>query len=263
MARKLTILLLLLCCTFALKAQERPFPYPAIPETMRQPQERLVFLLERYWSLFCFDDSTAVNRATEEQGFVDYIDLLQYADSAVAAKSVRIFADSIGKTPQRQQHFDGLIDHYLGNPESPMRNDVTYAHLLRVLPTTPQRTFLLGEVTRNQPGKQAADIKFVADGATQPLQLSGVESPLMLLVFHDPDCEHCQQMLPQIKQSSVLSGKAQQLKIFYINIEAEENRAIRDSYYLPALPSLYLLDAEKRVVIKDGSLQRIEAFLQQ
>ena len=262
--RKLSVvLLLLLASAFAAKAQERAFPYPAIPETMREPHDRLLFLLEHYWSLFSFDDSTAVNRATEEQGFVDYIDLLQYADSAAAAGSVRVFADSIGKTARRLQHFEGLIDHYLGNPDSPVRNDVTYAHLLRALPMTPQRSFLLSQVTRNLPGSTAADIVFTPDGAVQPQRLSDVESALTLLVFHDPDCEHCQQVLPLIRQSRVLSDNAQRLMTIYINVEAAENRAVQEKYYLPALPSLYLLDAGKRVIIKDGSLQRIEAFLQE
>ncbi|MBO4811077.1 MAG: DUF5106 domain-containing protein [Prevotella sp.] len=258
----------LLASTMASAQQEEVrFPFPAIPEVMTEPQARLEFLLEHYWSVFNFEDSTATNRATAEQGFVDYINLLQYADSAVQAGSVRIFADSIARKAHRQKQFDELIDHYLGNPDSPMRNDVTYAHLLRVLPTTPQRTFLLREVTKNQPGTTAADLPlgkaasgcvvYTSEDEPEP-RLYYVESPTTLLVFYDPNCEHCQEMMPQIRQMMERDFASRTCAI-YINVE--ENTAARKFYYLPALPALYLLDSEKTVIIKDGNLQQIENYL--
>jgi hypothetical protein len=35
----------------------------------------------------------------------------------------------------------------------------------------------------------------------------------------------------------------------------------RESYSLPAMPVIYLLDAGKRVILKDASLERLEAWL--
>ena len=266
--RRFTIVLIGLTASLCGWAQEVAFPYPAIPEVLTEPQARLEFLMERYWSMFDFNDTTAINQTTAEQGFVDYINLLQYADSAVAAESVRIFADSIARNEQRQQHFDGLIDHYLGNPDSPMRNDVTYAHLLRVLPKMPQRTFLLGQITKNQPGTIANDLPlgraasacvvYTSEEEPEP-RLYYVESPLTLLVFYDPDCEHCQEMMPQIRRM-MDAGYASQTCAIYINVE--ENTAARQAYYLPALPALYLLDNEKTVIIKDGTIPQIAAYLQ-
>ena len=86
-----------------------------------------------------------------------------------------------------------------------------------------------------------------------------VESPLTLLVFYDPDCEHCKEMMPQIRS---MMGKeyASQVCALYINVE--ENAAARQAYYLPELPALYLLDSEKTVIIKDGTIEQIEAYLQ-
>ena len=235
---------------------ERPFPYPAIPDLIREPQARLEYLLERYWSLFDFNDTTAVNRLTEEQGFVDYINILQMADSAVAAKSVRILMDSVSHDEARMKRYESLIDHYLGNPNSPMRNDATYAHLLRVMPQTPQRKFLLGEVTKNLPGTIAADFTFVDDEGLK-LRMHEVRSPLTMLVFFDPHCDHCEKMMPQIIDQT---GRVDPttLKVLYVNTELNEMDRL---YYLPAMPSLYLLDAEKRVIIKDGSLDQIMKVL--
>ena len=35
----------------------------------------------------------------------------------------------------------------------------------------------------------------------------------------------------------------------------------RESYSLPAMPVIYLLDAGKRVILKDAPLERLEAWL--
>ena len=266
---RLAILLAALAASLCGRAQETAFPFPAIPTTLTEPQARLEFLLDHYWQEFDFNDTTATGQATAEQGFVDYIDLLQLADSALKARNVRMFADSIARNEHRQQQFDALIDHYLGTRESPVRNDVTYAHLLRVLPQTPQRAFLLSQITKNQPGTTAADLPLgkapsscvVYTSEEEPApRLYYVQSPLTLLVFYDPDCEHCQELMPQIR-SMMGREYASQTCAVYINVE--ENAAARQAYYLPDLPALYLLDSEKTVIIKDGTMQQVADYLQQ
>ncbi|MCR4836739.1 MAG: DUF5106 domain-containing protein, partial [Bacteroidaceae bacterium] len=50
--RRFTIVLIGLTASLCSWAQERPFPFPAIPEVLNEPQARLEFLMERYWSMF-------------------------------------------------------------------------------------------------------------------------------------------------------------------------------------------------------------------
>ena len=83
---------------------------------------------------------------------------------------------------------------------------------------------------------------------------------LTLLVFFDPYCEHCEKMLPQIKDQTA-KVPAEAMAVVYVNTNGNDD--VEKAYYLPALPSLYLLDAEKRVLIKDGSLELIMRALQQ
>lgn len=65
------------------RAQEASFPYPEIPETMTDDKARIDYMLENFWSGYPFDENTAENRAIGEQGFVDFANLMQYADSGI------------------------------------------------------------------------------------------------------------------------------------------------------------------------------------
>ena len=114
-------------------------------------------------------------------------------------------------------------------------------------------------MTKNLPGTIAADFAYTdEDDVTR--RMYDVKSPLTLLVFFDPYCEHCEKMLPQIKdQTSKVPAEA--MAVVYVNTNGNDD--VEKAYYLPALPSLYLLDAEKRVLIKDGSLELIMNALQQ
>lgn len=235
------------------------FPFPEVPSVILEPQERLAYLLEHYWSCYHFADSTQSNRIVGEQGFADYVNLMQYADSAVCARSATMFVDSISAEAGRQHFFEELIAHYLGNPQSPLRNDIVYAHLLRALPPTPQRTFLLRQVEQNQVGTVANDLT-ITDGNGTSQRLYDIASPLTLLVFFDPECEHCQELMPQLTARTQRLSQTFPLQVLWVNVELtpEAHR----SYYLPALPSLYLLDHKKTVLVKDGSIDAVEQMLQ-
>ena len=233
---------------FISEAAAQIFPYPSIPDSIEEPQERIAFMLEHFWRDFDFEKTvTAEGRMTAEQGFVDFINLLQHTDSLTAERCCRLLADSL-TTPARETLFSDFTERYLGNPYSPMRNDVSYAHLLRSLPETPERTYLLKEVTKNQVGMKVADIE----------GLYAIQSPLTLLVFYDPQCYRCQALIARIEeQKERMTG----VHLHYIN--TEEVPEANEAFYLPSLPALYLLDQEKRVLVKDGSLEEIEQRIAQ
>ena len=255
--RRWTILLLFFACSVKGWTQENAFPYPVIPVSLTDEKARLAYTLEHFWENYDFRNSSQTNHQIGEQGFVDFANLMAYADSATCAKAAGAFADSIACSEQRLGRFEDLLRHYLENPQSPLRNDTVYSHLLRALPTTPQRQFLIHQLSLNQPGMMSADCSFV-DTEGNRVRLYDIQSQYVLLVFFDPQCEHCQEQMPQIKREPLLQ-KTSGLKVVYIDTNL--NPDVMKVFYLPALPSLYLLDAHKRVVVKDGSLQQIVSQL--
>lgn len=293
MRRLLLLFLSLFAAVAGIEAQQSDvqFPFPQIPELLQTPEARLAFLMENYWSRYDFDNESDRGQATGEQGFADYINLLQYADSALAARSVKALADSLAKAPARLQRFDELTDHYLGNPNSPLRNDVVYAHMLRGLTALPQLdeaarqrlTFRLQLVEKNQPGTTAADFAFT-DRQGKKHWLHEVESGLTLIVFSDPECEHCHEQMPRIIACEALRDnphltvlniypddnteawlrEAKPLPSNWIEGHSEDGELHKaQTYYLPALPSLYLLDRDKRVLVKDGTLEQVARWIKE
>lgn len=265
------------------------FPAPRIPDFITGTDERMNYMLEHYWGAYDFNDTTADNRALGEQGFSNFLNLLQYADSAVAARSVKRYLSKGFAVDSLRPLYDGLIRHYLDNPNSPLRNDVLYAHFLREqlafyaeddLADRERSLFLLRMVSLNQSGQPAADFKFV-DREGKRRTLYSVKSPLTLLIFNDPDCETCQAEMPRLLSDPLLQHEGLAVLAVYPDADTESwqsvpNRVpstwidayspggevvLRALYYLPAMPSLYLLDADKRVLLKDAAYRQVREYL--
>ena len=104
--------------------------------------------------------------------------------------------------------------------------------------------------------------------------LYGVQSRYTLLFFHDPNCEECQFVKQQLEsQHAHFAQKGVQVVSVYIDDKVEVWQKAQypsawfsvyapeidrqDLYDIKALPTLYLLDAEKKVIVKDGMIEQI------
>lgn len=207
----------------------------------------MTYLLEHFWQDYVFADSTAMNREVGEQGMVDFLNFMQDADSVIAAQGARVLADSLEAHPSALTFFEGLMEHYLGDSDSPLYSDGVYAQLLRALPESPQRVWLLEQLAKNRVGDRAADILVrTLDG--KEMRLWKVKSEQTLLIFFDPDCRRCQRLDAQLEQESLIVQNPR------LKVVRKDVNDLKGEYYVPHTPALYLLDSEKRVVLKGGNI---------
>ena len=287
--KRIQVLIIAVTCVISLMAQTN-FPLPQIPETMTQPEERLTYLVNHYWDNYQFNDTTQVNQDLGEQGFADFINILGYGNDELMDKATKLFYDLAFSTSWGKKHYSQMINHYLDNPNSPLRNDVVYVHFLRNIrpyyandAAARQRyTFKLTQAKKNLPGQPATDFTYTERNGQQG-KLSNIQAKFTLLFFHDPDCENCKRIMPyaiaedQLKRQDVAVLAIYADKDFeawrkdvrtypanWIDAYSPDGEITQKLlYYIPATPSFYLLDANKKVILKDAPLDTVLAFLQQ
>lgn len=282
--KRIITLTLLTLATIATQAQMLAFPYPEIPTTLNTIDERGAYLLQHYWDNYNFADTTLIHiPEITEQGFANYIDLLPRFQSDMQP-SIDIFAQkAYGQeaAPKVAYNFETITEHYLSDPNSPMRNEELYILFLQAQVKAMQHighdasrpASLLANALKNRPGHKAADFAYTTRSG-QHATLWTTQAPKLLLIFYDPDCSHCSEILKELSSDATLNSQIANGQITVLAIYTEGNRQLwhntasnmpqnwtvgidesnivdQQIYDIPAMPVLYLLDNNKTVLMKD------------
>lgn len=275
--RKIFLTFLFLTTLLTATAQEATFPYPSIPDTLRTVQGRGRFLLTHYWDNVQFADTAQLNDPNVcELGFVNFIDLFPRLSGApFLSESMEVFAQKAFSTLPSKQKFMTFVERYLDGQHSPMRNDVTYALLLKAMlhqqsfdETEKERLgYLLHNIGKNQVGTVATDFTFL-DRQGKTHRLSDFKGQKVVLFFYHPDCDNCHHIAGQLKtelpagvavlaiypDDDTAQWKASPLASppTWVDGRSPEGEVgKRQTYYIRATPSIYLLDKDNVVLLKD------------
>lgn len=263
--------------------------YPSRIESFEEYQRAI----DGYWDSFNFEADTLVtayNRTSVIQAFADYVVYIepQRADSLLRA--------IIHRAEASRPVLDLFIDvstMILHDPNSPLRNDEYYIPILEELIESPHMDEYdriifehdLAIARKNRIGETAADFTYTtADGRES--RMHDVDARYTLVMFSNPGCNMCADIIAEIDSSPLMNAmiEADQLKILSIypdeDLQAWRNKlesmpsrwivaydkemkiSTDNLYDLRAIPSLYLLDNAKRVIIKDGTnVAAIEAAM--
>ncbi len=287
--KRLTILLLALCCAASCGRRHAPateHPAPALFRPAALPSslpasERAEYLRTHYWDTFDFADTLFIARADTLHmldAFASYVAL--GADSVAMADLVR--RASVSRP--MLDYFGMLAERVLHDRNSPLRDVERYIPVLRGKLASPWYDTLerLGPETelrlalRNRVGEQAGDFRCtLASGATT--RLYDLRADYTLLLLTDPECPMCRRTTEELLASPRLNELAERGTLRILTLYSGEDTAawrrslshaprgwlhacdaactVRDEgiYDLRALPALYLLDREKRVLVKDSA----------
>ncbi len=252
----------------AARQQHPVHDFPEIPETLRTPEERATYLSLHFWDTFDFTADPAapgtVPRDGIEQAFVDFISVLPM--SSERHKALASFMRASARNPELFRYFMELADKYLYEPASPMHDDEMYMYILNaaVKSRAPKAEkvrprWQLAKMKMNAVGKKAEDFEYMDGDAAKTLRKT--EGEYVLVFFHDPECRDCRFMKVQLDaseeiQEMVADGR---MKIVSVGIDNEDKMLYYSELYdLRAFPALYLLDARKRVLLKNASVAEVE-----
>ncbi len=266
---------------------------PSIPMVFRTPSQQADYLAEHYWDNFNFSDSSAViNSKTVEQAFADYIAILRKAEPAKGIQGIVILANRTATENKTFFLFLQLAERYLHNPNSPFRNELFYEPFLKAALTFDsiddnnkicyQRQLDLSQ--KNKPGNKAVNFSFTLINGTSST-LYKITSKLLLIYFHNPDCQECQTVKEKLVHSDLIRRFAERGDLKILSVYPDPDPAIwkqhyselpsnwinsfdsgavikeKELYDLKAIPTLYLLDANKTVLLRDGSYEQVENYL--
>ena len=284
-----------------------PFPETVPPAMMEDPLDRAEYMALNMWNAI-LDPSrsypcdsayvSGVRREDVEQKFANWTQILGAIGMPAAEKAVGRLYDKALACERKDtssnvfETFRNLVDKYLFDPNSPLRNEDfygVYAALLAecdLIPVEMRDKYARDArlCALNKVGTKAADFRF-ADARGRIHTLYGINAPYTLLFFSNPGCGACMDIINVLKGEPAIArmiadGVIAVLNI-YIDEELDEWRSympvypeewyngfdpdfiIRNEtlYNVRAIPSLYLLDKDKKVLLKDAPEDRIFAYL--
>lgn len=284
-----------------------PFPETVPPAMMEDPLDRAEYMALNMWNAI-LDPSrsypcdsayvSGVRREDVEQKFANWTQILGAIGMPAAEKAVGRLYDKALACERKDtssnvfETFRNLVDKYLFDPNSPLRNEDFYgvyaARLAEcdLIPVEMRDKYARDArlCALNKVGTKAADFRF-ADARGRIHTLCGINAPYTLLFFSNPGCGACMDIINVLKGEPAIArmiadGVIAVLNI-YIDEELDEWRSympvypeewyngfdpdfiIRNEtlYNVRAIPSLYLLDKDKKVLLKDAPEDRMFAYL--
>ena len=278
-----------------IKEKKRTFQLPEVPVMLTTPEQRLAYVIQHYWDHFDFRDTTYINLPeVTEQAAVDYMDLLQRVEQDAAFEALKDFVERASVNRQMMGYMWNLLTHYWHEPNSPMKNEDLFILLCKGMEQNARveghlrdrAAYLRKMAEKNRIGQPATDFVYTLASGKQA-RMSALNAEYTLMFFYDPDCETCTEVKRMMRQSirlkdMVAGGRVKVLTIYpdeditlwrnrlseldtnWINgYDKGQVLTLEERYDLSSMPSFYLLDKDKKVLLKDADWSQVMTFLGQ
>ena len=262
------------------------------PVFMSEEQQR-TYMRDHFWDKFDFNDSLVTTKA-------DTMEMLQFFAAYVAFYVDKLDQEPIRKLMERAStskpmfdYFGMLADKVLHDPNSPYRNDEHYiavleaqiasSHYDKYEKMAPQ--YDLRIASQNRIGHKANNFSYTdISGVTRDMY--SLKNEYIIIYINNPGCNMCRQITEGLKLSPIISKmqKSGMLKILAIYpdeqidewhkhhsdmpaewINSYDKGCLIDRenlYNVNAIPALYLLDRNKKVLVKDSTdISELESLL--
>lgn len=271
----------------------KAFTLPAIPTMLNTPEQRADFLAKHYWDNINFADTNYIHHPeVTEQAWADYCDMLNHVPLETAHEAIKKTIEKAGANKKVFNYFTDLADKYLYDPNSPMRNEEFYIPVLEAMIASP----ILNETEKIRPtarwelaqknriGTKANDFIYTLASGKQGT-LYKIKSDYTLLFINNPGCQACGQTINELNNAMTINRMLSENSLTILSIYPDEEldewkRHLKDYpstwingydkklliaekqlYDLKAIPTLYLFDKNKKVLLKDAVVATIEEYL--
>jgi len=232
-------------------------------------------MVEQISSYAAILENSSLDAARESIAvLMDRLEACHDADTLLFSKMISLLCDCLydpNSELRDEDIYSSLASRLAASPYVPQEMVASYDHQARMC-------------SLNARGTQAADFIFIdTDGTGNSLY--GVKSDYTALIFVNPGCHACGDVVAPFSSELVMrlisEGRLTVMGI-YIDEEIDKWMEGRDElpshwingydpqgviradsiYSVRAIPSIYILDKDKKVIMKDAVPQRAVAFLQ-
>lgn len=237
--------------------------------------QKKLYAVELASYLSILENSPLDKARTSISGFFDKLEAYQKADT-----SSNVFAQTVE-----------AVEYYLYNPNSEIRSEELYLPFVSRLVTSslvsddmkPSYEHAARLCSINRIGTPAADFRFV-DNSGRIRTLYGEKSEYTVVIFVNPGCHACEETVSYFTTPEIIDKvNSGRVKILGIYIDEEIDKWKEEAPGLPqhwicgydpdfvirkdliysvrAIPSIYLLDSEKNVILKDAVPQNVANYI--
>lgn len=274
------------------KPAEYSFSIPEIPLIISKPEHKTAFLAEHYWDNFDFTDSIDLElKKVIEEGFVEYLMILSEVDAVKAAKGISSLMNKAADNRKLSMYYAESAEKFLHHPNSPIRNEILYEEFLKGILACKkiealskvrfQHQFDLAQ--KNKPRTKATDFDYsLKNGSLSSLYKT--HGKYLMLYFHNPDCHECEATKDRIVNSSIIQALSEKRELTILAIYPDKDLALWNKHYdefpdnwinafdketiiqdqelydLKAIPTIYLLDSNKTVLLRDPTFEQLEEY---
>ena len=241
---------------------------------------------------------SGVKKGDVEQDFANFTAVLQAVDYRQARKAMaRLFdrASACERADTSSNIFETVTEfaeRYLYDPNSPLRDEDLYGvYAARMagydgISETEREAYAYDAqmCSLNEVGSRAANFVF-SDASGRMHSLYGIDAEYTLLFFSNPGCNACEEIIRVLTDALAVDSLIESGRLAVVNVYIDEdiaawydymslypsawyngydpNGIIRNDilYNVRAIPSLYVLDRDKTVLMKDAPDQCVFTFL--
>lgn len=236
------------------------FPLPVVPAELRDPVLRADYAVEHFWDSVIMPQEAS---PAFEQAFADFVAVNAVAnDSASLCHSLCTLMEI---APNVEVVMD-VVEKYLYQPDSPMRNEELFMRFLLHAPHNARREALMELVLKNRVGTKGADFSTRNVRTGGQSRLSQLVKRETLVYFFDSKCNVCRSLIPKVEEMAAgrpviavcPASEDEQMADALVQMP-ERWTVVTDAgeidrfslYEFQALPSLYIFAPDMTVLAKD------------
>lgn len=271
----------------------KPFSLPEIPNMIQSEGERIAYLCKHFWDNLNTQDTLLLRDIEQfEEYFALYLTFIKREPADISTKNILSFLNKTGKNNEWCELIMQMATKYLYHIESPLLSEELYIPFAQYALSIPNLsikdsilyTHRLEVALKNRPGSKANDFTFVTSKGKHTTLHNSIER-CTLLFFNDPECDNCKEAKSQLIGNDIIrqmteNGTLQPIMIYtegdsevwkqhkndcpkgwISGFDAEENIRMRRIYELRAMPCIYLIDKDKKVILKDVNINTLITYL--